>query len=273
MVVKRGDFVTLPEELLDAAVSAVTKYTSEGYRVKVEPSSPTYPDTPAFVAAANGSQVFGLVVSNLRWSQIARWVPTAVNASRPTRIVVVWAGIGGQLNPEELANFAKAGVGVLAWDGGAVSTVAPPRDLTFSFQFPVVGRRLSRLLKDAREAFDRQDVVESFSKVALRLEEAARAVLLSKVRAQHKFADSQQKTMNYSESRVRRMTLGQVSDALSNLVSPSQTDSRIVETIGLILDTRNRVTHNTTGAITTASRRKYVTGIQIIVSMLEEMGA
>lgn len=243
MPLKQTDFVIVPEDLLGPVLDYVRWLEDQGYKVTAEPTDLEYPNTPVLMATRSPNQVyFYEVASRVNVTRAQSWVNYGKASSIDVRYVAVVAN-GKNIASADLGKLKSMGVGVHLFDGENVERLCNPHDLSLSFDFPALPRKLVRKLATARDLFADGHWKESYEDACQALETDARAYMVKRVRMGATFVSSAGKTVTYTEQQVSKATLGAVGKMFLELVTPTQAESQLAQAIKRINPRRVTVAH------------------------------
>ncbi|MBX3104002.1 MAG: hypothetical protein KF867_03410 [Cryobacterium sp.] len=243
MVIKATDFVLVPVDLLDAVVTYGNWLEANGFRLEAEPYDLEYPNSPVLKGVRAQQSHFYEVASSVNVLRAEEWVKYGRASTQDTRYVVAIAN-GNSVSPSELSRLRELGVGVDIIENSSVNHLCPAHDLSLNVEFPTLSKKLHRSLGNARDLFSQGNWKESFEDACQALETEARDYLRKAVRGGRvSFVNDRGKTVVYTEAQVSGMTLGGLAIAFTNLVGPTQTESRVAQALTRINPRRVTVAH------------------------------
>jgi hypothetical protein len=244
MAIRATDFVLVPVDLLSAVVRYGQWLESQGYKLSVEPSDLEYPSTPVFRGYRNaGEDYFYEVSSVVDLKRAEEWAKYGRASQRDTRFIVAIAG-KKPVPTATLAKLAELKVGLHVIGDASVSSLATPHDLSLNVEFPALPRGLHRALGHARDLWSRGEWKEAYEDACVALETQAREYLQKAVKAQRvTFANASGKPVRYVESKIAKMTLGQLEHAFAEITAPTQIESRATQAMSRINPRRITVAH------------------------------
>ena len=239
----RNDFPGVPEELVDHVVAYAVAIEAKGMTLTLEPFDVAFPRIPHFKGEREQTTVFYEVMSEIDWALVDGWSKFGKLSKTDTRFVVGFANAVGP-DAGTMTKLGEMHIG-LDWiriDG--VSTLTPPHDLAVAVELPTLPAQMVAPLADAYELFRQGNWKQGFEEACIKFQIEARDYLLSVLPQERiEFATPSGKAIDFDDAKVRRLTLGQLAKAFSQLVSPNLLETKVGECLSRIYANRNIAAH------------------------------
>lgn len=225
-----ASFLTLPAEVIGVAGALVEHLRSEGFNVKVEPMDVSYPHVPAVVAKQRVTTIIFDVSPNVVPRRVSTWALYARSCPTDVRIAVCipeQAPIRNSIDSE----LRRLGVGLYRTQGTEITEVIAPKDLGVNLSTPVLAEQpaaVRRLLGPAFRKLRGSDWRDGFEDACGVLQEELAEYLIRGVRTGRlSFLSKRGKPVSYSNTKIRKLTLGGLRAAIGQIAAPNETDSQV----------------------------------------------
>jgi len=260
-VPRRWSFQTVPNELLEAAQAAARDFHGKGHKIKVEPRELRFPFTPTMVCKRGHTTVIVEVDSKPPTKRLRDWRAFCRSCDRDTRIALVLPATTA-LSANDLAKLGQDGIGVYSWTGASgLTEIAQPQDLALNLELPDLAAqpvRVRALLGAAYEQFARSHWREGFGDACQVLENEAKRYLARGFKSTRIKVLKGGRPQALTKKKIESMTLGQIKDTFEAIISPSQTDSQIAQTLKALNPDRIGEAHRKSMAVTERKLRRNV---------------
>ncbi len=239
-------FLTVPDELLEAADAAVDYFKQHGYRIVVEKREPGFPFVPAFVGKRRPSTVIVEVASDFSDERMQQWCRFGRSCSADTQVCLVLPTRSRALTNLEEIRAARVGLYVVN-QNNTISEILPPHDLAMIMELPPLAQArpaIRRLLGPAYEQIDRGHWREAFETACVALEFELRKYLwhaLSVTRLT--IVNRAGLARTFSKQQIMKATLGRVAVLLNSATPHNQVDALLDTNVPLINRQRIDVAH------------------------------
>jgi hypothetical protein len=232
-----ADFLSVPDDLLPAALSHGQALIGRGFKVKIEPFDISYPYTPCFSAKRQQTTYIVEIQSTLDLDPLRQWVRYGKSCQRDTRILV---GLPKNVNflLTEQEKLRELGLGLLLiGENGPYEAIAP-KDLALQIEPPELPSELKGILGEAYDHFARGQWREGFEEACIKFEQEARSYLRRQV-SNGRVQLGRQATI----AEIEKMTMGMLARAFDSIQSPNQAESRIGQVLNKLNSDRITVAH------------------------------
>lgn len=252
-------FVTVPDELTELAEAVEAWSKHYGYSVVTEPDVIGFPFTPTFRAKRAQRTVIVEVAHTVELDRLEEWVRFARSTGKDTQVLLVLPDTVTR-DPKMDTQLQALGVGLVTGSGSAVAEVWPARDLSMNMELPDIRRfsnRMRRLLGPVYEEFRRSQWREAFGDACTVLESEARRHLKRGVaRGRITVVSDTGRTVNLTDAKIDKMTLGALAVAFSGIQRKNHADSVVGEVLARVNRDRIAEAHLKTQSKTEARLRK-----------------
>ena len=241
-------FVTLSVDLIEHAESFAASLRNSGFSVKAEPEDGSFPQVPTLAGSRGIARHYVEITGTIRKQFVDQWVSYCKCRQRETYFSVVLPAGAATIKPELLRHLRDAGVGLYHSDDAGLVEIVVPRDLNLDLALPPLAgnRRSVRMaLQPIYAKFGRGDWHDGFKDACQLLESHARRYLLARVQAGHATFVKAGVPKTYSAAQLRRLTIGQLAIAFSELVLPDAKDEAIRRALVAINPDRIGAVHKT----------------------------
>jgi hypothetical protein len=257
-------FLTVEEELLDVADRLGDHFESNGYSVKVEDRSRTdYPYMPTLRCKRASTTILMEVVGAVPGKERLReWKAYCSSQNRDTRFALGMR-MARDVTAVQLGSLKADGIGLLTvGEQYEVLEILNPHDLPLNLQPPSLGaypNRVRKTLAPAWEELNRGNWREGFDAACVALEGEVRKYLIRNTRNKRiGFSSQRGKKRVLLERDFRRMSMGQLKDALRDIVNPNHADSILHTVLDSLNPDRILVAHRRQEARAEVKLRKKV---------------
>jgi hypothetical protein len=239
-------FNTVPEELLGVAAASAEHFRTLGYTVRIEKRELGFPYTPTLLCRRKPTTLVVEVDHVVRHDRIKSWVAYGKSAGRDFRVAL--CGARDHLANQPDANLMRTlGIGCFLFDGSLLRETLAASDLALNVQLPAPSSlpvAVKRLLGHAYEQFGRGEWREGFQTAAEAFEEASRRYLRKHTKnGRIVFLDKHGKPRGLTQQRIKRMTMGNLAVAFSQIRNKNKADSVIGQALLAINPDRIGMAH------------------------------
>ncbi len=239
-------YVTLSQDLIEFADSAADYLEEEGYRVSVELASLHYPNTPTLVGKRGATEYIVEVASIAVSSNFVNWSHYGRARGKETFVALVLPE-ACNVSTDELAKLRVRGIGMCSATATALSVVLEPVDLSMTVGIPDLKSeklKVQKILKPPFKKIADGSIVDGFKDAAAAFEDEARTHLKNGVATGRLvFVTPAGNPKVLTAKKISKLTLGQLGEAYSEIVAPTQADELARRAISSILKDRNDATH------------------------------
>jgi hypothetical protein len=267
-------FVTVPDELENAARTAAKYLRRRGFKIRIEEAAVEYPSTPTLVARRRPATHFVFICDRFSKNEVDAWISYCRSCTMDVR-VALFIPRERVLKVTEVAYCRRCGVGVYVLDNDGYSCLVQEIDLAFKAELPKrssLNTEVRRLLGTALDKFENGDWREGFEDAVRVLEEECRKYLLKLIHAQRNTYRTGGKSKVYSRADINRMPLGALKDVVCNLLIQSSLESRLCAGITKLNPTRIARVHRASSMSTERRMRNSVgRDMWTIINLLNEL--
>ena len=239
-------FLTVPDELLEAADAAVDYFKHRGYRIAIEKREPGFPFVPAIVGKRRPSTVIVEVASDFSDERMQQWCRFGRSCSADTQVCLVVPTNSPALAKLEMIRAARVGLYVVN-QNRSINEIIPPHDLAMIMELPPLYQArppIRRALGPAYEQIDRGQWREAFETACVALEFELRKYLWHSLHVKRLIiVNKAGVARQFSKQQITRATLGRVAVLLNSATPHNQIDSLLDTNIPLINRHRIDVAH------------------------------
>jgi len=232
---KQG-YTTVSEWLLEHVRVAEQGFKDRGYSLSREKRELGFPYTPTFVCKRQRTKVIVEVWEKIQKTRIEAWTAFARSAAEDTRFAICLPA-AAECTPEEEKMLRDSGAGLYRCETDQLVEVVVPKDLAINISLPRLAdlpAKIRNLLGSAYELFDRSQWREGFDDACKTFENAARKYFQTGCdRGRIKLVRNG-KSVVPSRAEIRKMTLGGLATAFSQIQGQNYTDSIIGKTLDRI---------------------------------------
>lgn len=268
-------FITLGADLEEHALAFATKLRDGGASVRAEFDDGSTPRIPTLLGSAGASRHYADVANSIKLPLVTQWVSYCKCRTNETFYSCVLPASKGAIKATLLANLRSLGVGVYLSDAGALTEILAPRDLSMNLSLPPLAgekRSLQRLLDPIYRKFERGDWFDGFKDGCQLLESKARKRLEDRVAANSVLFAKAGTAKTYSIAKIRKMTLGGLAVAYSEIVLPTAQDQVILRALQELNPDRVGAVHKTDDRrVKNRLRKKVGVHMWMVVKGLREL--
>ena len=240
------EFLTVPEELLDVAMTSIDYFHQFGYTVMVERSSIEYPYTPTLVCKRHPTTVIVDVEHMIPLDRVNDWVAYGRSCWSDTRVALFLpASIAISVNDQ--LDLQRLGVGIYLFDGNRVVEMLVPADLAVNIGLPALNRYSNKVRKSLGGSFEqirRGNWREGFEDACVALEDDARRYLTKHVDSGRIVTVSPTGNVTTpSRKKIDGMTMGGLKTTFLAIRAPNGADAKIAGVLKRLNPDRIRVAH------------------------------
>jgi hypothetical protein len=254
-------YLTVADELIEYADSAVKYFRDKGHVIKVEPEDLGFPYTPTFTAKLSHTLVICDVQDRLNVDRTVEWVQYARTCQRDTRIMVALAD-SVIVKPKDEQKLAEFGVGVLMCGTEACYEKLTAKDQALALALPTLMSlppKVRRVLAPAYDQFAHGDWREGFKTACQTFELEARLYLAKAVRVgKVQLVTPTGKYSKVKPETIGKATQGQLAHYYSAIAAPNKTEAFLEQALARLNDDRVRAIHYGTSRGTEARLRRNV---------------
>jgi hypothetical protein len=254
-------FSFLPDTLLEDANCVADHWEEHGFAVKQDKTLMAAPSVPTLHAKRHKTELIGLVSIDVEKDRLKDWCAYAKSTGRDFRVVAICPR-KTKINARDLDFMRHEGIGLLRNNHGIIIEEIAPRDLGLVVGLPSL-RSLPptarKHLGSAYEQFERSHWREGFEDACQSLENLSRDYLLEEI-AKGRVTQfiTKKSTTKASVAKVKKMTLGQLAHAFTQIPNQNRTDAQLAQILPKINKDRIGVVHHKHKAKTEARLRKNV---------------
>lgn len=269
-------FITLGEELVEHAQAFAVRMRASGLTVRAEHDDGSLPTLPTLVGSSGRNRSYVEVLRTIKKASVQRWISCCRSRSAETYYSLVIPENAAALKTDLLAWLRAEGVGIYISSPAGITELAAPRDLALNLSLPSLdgeSRSLRLALAPVYDLFQRGDWFNGFRDACQLLESRARRHLEERVNAaQVSFVTKDGNSKSYSVARVRKLTLGQLAVAYSEIVLPTAKDQKIARALAEVNPDRVGAVHKTDSkSVRTRLRRNVGAHMWMLVNGLREL--
>ena len=238
-------YTTVSEWLLEHVRVAERGFKDRGYTLSREKRELGFPYVSTFLCSRQRTKVIVEVWEKIQPARIEAWTAFARSAGEDTRFAI-YLPAAAECTPAEERMLRNTGVGFYRCGSNELVEVVAPKDLAVNISLPRLAdlpARVRKLLGSAYELFDRSQWREGFDDACKTFENAARKYFQTGCdRGRIKLVRNG-KTVVPSRAEIRRMTLGGLAAAFSQIQGQNYIDSIVGKTLNRINPERVESTH------------------------------
>jgi hypothetical protein len=254
-------FSFISDALLETANAVGDHLQNHGFLLRIDHVLPAAPSVPTIYARRNKTEMVILVGSVIEMDRLKNWCAYAKSTGRDFRVAYALPR-GGNLKSSDSEFMRRDGIGLLRHNGDDVSEEISPKDLGLSVSLPTLAslsKGARRHLGPAYEQFNRTQWREGFEEACQALENLARDYLIDEIEIGRVTQFIRKSGPVPALAReVRRMTLGQLSHAFTQIPNQNQTDAQLAGILPKINKDRVGVVHYKHRATTEKRLRKNI---------------
>lgn len=258
--------LTVPEELLGVAERLCEHFEANGYSVKMEDRSRTdYPYMPTIRCKRASTVIFMEVVGDVPGKERLREWKAYCSSQRGDTRFALGMPMLRELSASHLVALRAEGIGLFAvGEGYEVQEIVNPHDLSLNLQPPTLSaypNRVRKTLGPAWEELHRGNWREGFDAACVALEGEVRKYLIRNTLNQRlSFGSPSGGARTHSARDFKRMTMGQLKDALASITNPNHADSILYTVLRSLNPDRILVAHRRQEARAESKLRRKVPG-------------
>jgi hypothetical protein len=270
------NFVTLGEELIEHAEAFALKMRADGLKVRAEHDDGTQPKLPTLVGSSGKSRHYVEVLKTVKKPSVEGWVSYCKSRSAETSYSIVLPDSSSPIKTDLLAWLRAEGVGIYISGSAGVTELAAPRDLSLNLALPALNgesRALRLALAPIYQLFNRGDWFNGFKDACQLLESRARRALEERVSSSSvSFTSKTGAPKTYSVKQVKKLTLGQLAVAYSEIVLPTAKDQKVARALAEVNPDRVGAVHKSDNrSVRTRLRGKVGVHMWMLVNGLREL--
>jgi hypothetical protein len=253
-------FRTVADALLPCALKVHARLTSRGYRVRCEVVDYAAPFTPTISASRESTTLHVNVVGTVDVARIREWVSFGRSTGNDTRVALCIPD-DHAISEAAVEELRALGVGVFVANDTKFTERLVARDLALNVSLPdITGlpQRARELLGPAYDKFDRGEWREAFEDAYSALEGEAKRHLKQWSKTGRIKVHSKKGPRQMPPAEISGLTMGQLRDRYSQILTPNQLDSMIEHALERVNPDRIERVHRRQSRRTEVRLRKNV---------------
>jgi hypothetical protein len=241
---KRG-YTTVSEWLLEHVRVAEENFEHRGYAVAREKQELGFPYAPTFLSKRQRTKVIVEVWERIQPARMEAWTAFARSATEDTRFAVCLP-TATKCTPAEEKFIRDQGIGLYRCGEGELVEIFAPKDLAINVSLPRLAdlpTKVRKLLGSAYELFDRSQWREGFDDACKILENTARKYFQTGCDRGRIKLIQKGKTVIPSRAAIRKLSLGGLATAFSEIQGQNYTDAIVGKTLDRTNPDRVESTH------------------------------
>jgi hypothetical protein len=240
-------FSFLPDTLLEDANAVADHWVQHGFVVKTDRLLTAAPSVPTLHAKRHKTELVGLVSTYADKDRLKDWCAYAKSTGRDFRVVCV-VPRKSKVKASDLDFMRNEGIGLLRHNRGPIIEEIAPRDLGLAVGLPSLASlpaKARKHLGSAYEQFERSQWREGFEDACHSLENLSRDYLVGEIVKGRVTQFIGKKSVKKAKaSAVRKMTLGQLAYAFTQIPNQNRTDAQLAQILPKINKDRIGVVHH-----------------------------
>jgi hypothetical protein len=254
-------FSFLPDTLVEDGGAIADHWEKHGFSVKIDKPLTAAPSVPTLRAKRHKTEIIGLISATVDRDRLKEWCAYAKSTGRDLRVVCVVPR--KLLVGDSDSDFMREeGIGLLRNNRGTVIEEIAARDLGLSVGLPSLASlspKARKHLGEAYEQFERSHWREGFEEACQSLENLSRDYLVAEIVTGRVTQFIAKQSVKQAKAvGIKKMTLGQLARAFTQIPNQNRTDSQLAQILPKINKDRIGVVHHKHKAKTEARLRKNV---------------
>ena len=240
-------YSTLAPDIVEHADLFHAYLKSHGFKVEIEPGDPSFPFPPTLLGKMAGGHWYVEVSNVCNLARLRTWIAYSKTRQKETKVCLLLPQ-QSTLSGDIMRTLRELGIGLFISDGTKIDELLRPKDISLPSSLPDIALEKAKLrimLTPIYRKFDAGDPIDGFKDACQLLEDLARSRFVADFTSQRIKMDPNGTNAKLKVERVKKMTLGQLAIAYSEIVAPNLLDSNLAKALAAINGDRVDAVHHT----------------------------